>query len=117
SVGEEGYETFFGYYDKSPVSQNGWVLCHASSHPTSRPPSARLPISVQVYDFNSGRLSEPVLSIETSAYNWQQGARALWLDGDQFIFNDFDPQAGRYIARVYSVAARREVQRFDHAVQ
>src|SRR5690606_42054238 len=59
----------------------------------------------------------PVLSIETCAYNWQQGARAMWLDADHFIFNDFDAESGRYIARVYSVAARREKNRYDYPVQ
>ncbi|HLU79246.1 MAG TPA: hypothetical protein VKZ52_06740 [Burkholderiaceae bacterium] len=116
-VGAEGVETFFGYYDKSPLSDEGWLLCHASPFPTSRPPHAMQPIAVQVYDFKAGRLSEPVLSLETRAYNWQQGARALWLDGDHFIFNDFDPEAQRYIARVVCVSTRREVHQYALPVQ
>src|SRR5690606_9646496 len=39
-IGSNDYETFFGYYDKSPLSADGWVLCHASYHPSNRPPRA-----------------------------------------------------------------------------
>ena len=116
-VGADDVETFFGYYDKSPLSANGWLLCHASDRPTNRPPHAGNPISVQVFDFGARRLAEPVLSVDTPCYNWQQGARAHWLDGDHFIFNDCDLEARRYISRVYSVAERREVQRHEHPVQ
>src|SRR5690606_15588341 len=93
------------------------LLCHASDRPTNRPPHKGNPISVQVFDFGARRLAEPVLSVDTPCYNWQQGARAHWLDGDHFIFNDCDLDARRYISRVYSVAERREVQRHEYPVQ
>lgn len=116
-IGSNDYETFFGYYDKSPLSADGWVLCHASYHPSNRPPRASHPVCVQVFDFGANALTDPILSLETACYNWQQGTRAHWLDGDHFIFNDFDADARKYISRVTSVAGRSEVQRYDYPVQ
>src|SRR5690606_18291030 len=37
-VGPPELETFFGYYDKSPLSGDGWLLCHASRGPSHKPP-------------------------------------------------------------------------------
>lgn len=116
-VGDGDSETFFGYYDKSPLSSEGWLLCHAARHPTTRPPHASLGLAIQVFDFQRRELTCPILSVDTACYNWQQGARAHWLDGEHFIFNDFDKQQQRYISRVYSVARRCEVQRYDYPVQ
>lgn len=116
-VGAEDVETFFGYYDKSPLSADGWLLCHAARHPSTRPPQASLNVAVQVFDFGARTLDRPTLSIDTNCYNWQQGARAHWLDGDHFIFNDFDARAQRYISRVHSASGRGETRRYDHAVQ
>ncbi|NLC37360.1 MAG: glycosyl transferase [Alcaligenaceae bacterium] len=116
-VGADDVETFFGYYDKSPVSTKGWLLCHTPRHPSTQPPQSTLSIAVQVFDFDARELAHPVMSLDTHAYNWQQGARAHWLDGEHFIFNDFDAQARRYISRVHCVRGRSEVQRYDRAVQ
>lgn len=116
-VGAAQAETFFGYYDRSPLSVDGWLLCHAARYPTTRPPQATQTIAVQVFDFRTRELVRPLMSLETRCYNWQQGARAQWLDGDHFIFNDFDPQEQRYISRVHCVSQCREVRRYDHAVQ
>lgn len=116
-VGLPGITTFFGYYDKSPVSADGWLLCHATEIPSHQLPQPWHPVSIQVFDFRSRDLQRPVLSVETHCFNWQQGARAQWLDGDHFIFNDFDPGRQRYISRVYSVSQKTEVQRYDQPVQ
>lgn len=116
-VGADDMDTFFGYYDKSPLSSEGWLLCHASRHPSGRPPQPDQEVSVQVYDFGKHQLRQPLLSVQTACYNWQQGARAHWLDEDHFIFNDLDTARQRYISRVVSVSARGEVRRYDHAVQ
>lgn len=116
-VGAPGVETFFGYYDKSPLSPNGWLLCHASGHPTNEQPRADRSIAVQVYDFRAGELNRAALSIDTQTYNWQQGARAHWLDGDTFVFNDFDATQQRYICRMWSIGQRREIRRYAQPVQ
>ena len=116
-VGTPGATTFFGYYDKSPVSSDGWLLCHSTDISGEQMPQPWHPVSIQVFDFRKGEMSRPIMSVDTRCYNWQQGARAHWLDGDHFIFNDFDPGRQRYICRVYSVSARREVRQHDDPVQ
>src|SRR5690606_38310343 len=53
----------------------------------------------------------------TRTYNWQQGARAHWLDGEHFIFNDCDTVEKRYISRVYSAKMRSETRHYTLPVQ
>lgn len=108
-------ESFFGYYDKSPISQDGYILVHLSTRPTYKKPSAYEPITVAL--FSPGNTDKPILEISTSSYNWQQGARAHWLNDDLFIFNDFDSSQKRIIARVFSKSSLKEVKRFDWPVQ
>lgn len=116
-IGSPGASTFFGYYDKSPLSTDGWLLCHSTVLPTDRPVRPQDSVNVQVFNFSTRQFVRPVMSVPTQSFNWQQGARAHWLDGDQFIFNDFDASAQRYISRVYSVSRRCETRRYDHPVQ
>src|SRR5690606_11887206 len=98
-------ETFFGYYDKSPTSTSGFLLCHASKLSTAELPSAEEKIDICLFS-PAGDL---VLRVPTSAYNWQQGSRTHWLDDELFIFNDFDPDKKIYIARVYSCKDLKEI--------
>ncbi len=116
-VGSTDTDTFFGYYDKSPLTPSGWLLCHACRHPSNRPPRQGQSVDVQVYDFGKQRLEQPLMSFTTQCFNWQQGARAHWLDDDHFIFNDLDAQRRCFVSRVVSVSRRAEVLRYDHAVQ
>ncbi|NGM87291.1 glycosyl transferase [Parapusillimonas sp. SGNA-6] len=113
-VGEERLNTFFGYYDKAPVSDDNFLLCHATTRPTDKKPDGA---GVSVLVFASENLELPLLEVKTQAYNWQQGARAHWLDRETFVFNDFDGARQRYISRVFSLKERKEVQRYGHAVQ
>lgn len=114
-VGGEKLNTFFGYYDKSPISDDNFLLCHATMRPTDKKPDGAGGVSVLV--FASDSLELPLLEVKTQVYNWQQGARAHWLDRESFIFNDFDGAHQRYISRVFSLKERKEVQRYGHPVQ
>jgi hypothetical protein len=101
SFGRPGTETFFGYYDKSPISPDGrHLLWHESVIRTSRPPDPATPLSVVVADATGVELHR----WQTRAYNWQQGARLQWLDDGHIAFNDYDPAGGRYVTRVVSPA-------------
>src|SRR5690606_31552326 len=85
-------ETFFGYYDKSPISENNrYILFHESNHPTSRIPSKDKGISVAVFDLEANNL---LYKKEIRPYNWQQGSRLQWLGENKFIFNNFDEERG-----------------------
>ncbi|CAM4188496.1 glycosyl transferase [Vibrio neonatus] len=106
-------ETFFGYFDKSPRSSNGYTLVHKASGNTSNLPRADVSIKLCVYNASD----ELILEVDSCAYNWQQGTRAHWLDGDRFIFNDFDTVTGKYVSRVYSVSKKMQICRFEYPVQ
>lgn len=115
AVGDGILNTFFGYYDKTPMSPNGFLLCHSTTHTTDRKPEATKTLDILVFSIDD--LKRPVFGVKTRVYNWQQGARAHWLDADTFIFNDFNASTQRYISRIFSLKEMREVKRFDFPVQ
>lgn len=104
-------ECFFGYYDKCPIMDNT-ILMHVSNNKTSKKPKASIPIQVQV--IYNGKV---IFSIPTSAYNWQQGARAHWVNSDLFILNDYDKKSNTYVSRVFSLSGQKEVKTFKMPVQ
>lgn len=106
-------ESFFGYFDKSPVSESGYTLVHRTSSRTDRLPQSNHSVTIAVVDPNEELLFE----VDTRTFNWQQGSRAHWLDSEHFIFNDFDDELQKYISRVFSIETQQEVKRFEHAVQ
>lgn len=104
-------ETFFGYYDK-PCCINDNILFHrTTSLPTKQVPSSSASIDI-VVKTNKG---EEVKVDSTVSYNWQQGARAQWLDGDKIIYNCVI--GDHYGAKVYSLNERKVVNQFDAPVQ
>jgi hypothetical protein len=111
SVG--GGASFFGYYDKSPTNAAGLTLLHGIDIDTAKVPTSDDAVRVAVLS----ERDEPLFEVSTRAYNWQQGSRTQWLNDDLFIFNDFDQEGERYIARVCSASSRREIKRFPFAVQ
>ena len=109
---EENGETFFGYYDKSPINKDGWVLFHEAAVPTSLIPNPDKPIRIALFHSETGMRRSIGLS---SSYTWQQGARAQWLSEDELLYNDF--RKGRYVAVLYSLKAEKELLVFDYPVQ
>jgi len=94
-------ETFFGYYDRSPVNSSGThLLFHMSTRPTYKLPDPSEPINVVVKKISD---NEEPITYASSAYNWQQGCRAHWLNNSEFIFNDFDWESGEFVARIVNI--------------
>ena len=114
-LSEKGRESFFGYYDKSPQNPEGYILCNSSDAPTYKNPNPNEPLNITL--FSPDDFQNPEYVARTTAYNWQQGARLQWLDADLFIFNDFDSDKKRYIARVFSKSSSQEINRFNFPVQ
>lgn len=109
------HDSFFGYYDKSPVNIDGdHVVYHSSKYSTYKKPNSDIPIEITLQKLSTGKV---LLNIPSYAYNWQQGCRTQWLNADFFIFNDFDAVHQRYIARVWSLSSLKEVKTFDSPVQ
>jgi hypothetical protein len=114
-INEGDNESFFGYYDKIPVSPNGkYILFCSSSHSTYIKPDANKEIFVILQEFDT---KKALLQIPSLAYNWQQGCRAQWLTDDLFMFNDFDTEHKQYAARIWSIASLNEIKRFNQPVQ
>lgn len=107
--GEE--ESFFGYYDKCPENSRGDVLTHLTDYNTLNIPSSSHSIKIAVV-FKDGHTK--VIG-ETFSYNWQQGARAMWLTDDLVMYNAFE--SGKYVARVYDQKSDQVVKTFSRPVQ
>lgn len=91
---------FVGYYDHSPFKPDDdrLLLVHSTRHPAWRRPSPAVPVSIELINHQDGTI---VCELgESYAWNWQQGARALWLNAETVIFNIYDPATDRYIARM-----------------
>ena len=110
----EQKETFFGYYDKSPESPDGrYVLYHAVN-----PPSFQLPLPEEIAHiivFDQWE-DQVVMDVSTTSFNWQQGARAMWVAADRFLFNDYNASDDRYVSRLFSVKEKRLIRTYDRPV-
>lgn len=108
-------ETFFGYYDKLPINEsNSYLLYHSTNYPSYKAPTDTKPINVVLYDFLN---KKQVMRHETTAWNWQQGARLQWLTDDLYAFNDFDTQSQNYVMKVFSTVTNEEEKRFNKPIQ
>jgi len=109
-----GDESFFGYYDEIPINQKGqYVLFYSSKHPTFGKPHVKRIIILVLRTRNKIML----LKIPICVYNWQQGNRSHWLTDDLFVFNDYDANNKKCIARVRSASLMREVKKFGMPIQ
>ena len=113
--GQPNCESFFGYYDVCPENASGLVLCHQTTSSTSLEPNPKVPIDICVFSLE--RPDEPLLKTNTSAFNWQQGSRLQWLNDDRFIFNDFDPQKNRYIAKIWDIKIGEQIKVVGKPIQ
>ena len=109
------YESFFGYYDKSPSNKNGLVLSHISENLVTHKDPNNISLAGIVLFERGGIRKE--LSITTSSYNWQQGARLHWLNDKLFIYNDFNSEDSCYVAKVFDVQSLEQVREFTFPVQ
>lgn len=82
-------EFFFGYYDKSP-ERKGNVLFHIMEKDY---------VKIVVKALNDGKETEIG---QSKAFNWQMGARAVWIDDDVISYNDFDGEI--FVSKWYSLS-------------
>lgn len=75
-VFEDQKQTFFGYYDKSPL-RNGHYIYH-SLNSSSLSLDQAVDIYIDHQKIGSSR-----------SWNWQQGALLSWLDDENIIYNDY----------------------------
>jgi hypothetical protein len=111
-------ESFFGYYDKSPINANGECISHTSKYlPTSKLPNPKEQIDIVIAKLNDWGFTPASTIASTFAYNWQQGARAHWISDNRIIYNDFDAESQKYIAKVFSTETNEIINFFDFPIQ
>lgn len=99
-----GKEYFFGYYDRSP-EYKGKVLFHEMQPDEES-------VNIIVKDINANH--ETVIA-NTQAFNWQMGARAIWIDEDTISYNDFD--GDKYVCKWYSLSQGKIIKVFNKPLQ
>ncbi|MFO7809979.1 MAG: hypothetical protein R6V47_01230, partial [Candidatus Delongbacteria bacterium] len=94
-------ESFFGYYDKSPLSPDGkYIIFHETDGIVSHlPPEGKNTVKIMLFDTEKNRYEH---ISETSAYNWQQGSKLQWLNKNEIIFNDIENRNA--FARIINIA-------------
>lgn len=101
-------ESFFGYYDKSPVSPDGaHIIYQSTTQPTQLPPDPLKPVEVVCQNLQT---SDVVARLDSAAYNWQQGTKLQWIGPDRFAFNAYDRESACYVAQVYDLAQGKVAQ-------
>lgn len=94
-------ESFFGYYDNSPINNdNTYIVFHSVDFSTKSLPNNKKAISIVLYNV---REKEYKVIDKTYSYNWQQGAKLMWLDNSRFIFNIFDNESNTYKSKIYDI--------------
>lgn len=109
-----GQNTFFGYYDKSPVNvSSNFIIYQQSSSDTSHEPDTSNDVYVCLCLFPSNTL---ILKVKVSAYNWQQGTKLQWINNKQFVFNDFDEVHNCYVSRIVDVESECIVRTLEKPI-
>ncbi|KAA6334517.1 hypothetical protein EZS27_017169 [termite gut metagenome] len=110
---KENEESFFGYYDKSPLVDNK-IISYISNFSTRKIPNNNISIKIVI----SSLFSDKCHCIATTkSYNWQQGCRAQWLSDNLLIYNDFDDKKGIYCSKIFSISQMNVVYTFDYPIQ
>jgi hypothetical protein len=104
-------ESFFGYYDKSPLNGNK-VLFYSTTNNTKNSPRPGSPIDICIYDIKT---KDVIKLASTTTYNWQQGARCQWISDTQFIFNNFIDN--EYKTCLYNINTKKIETIYNKAVQ
>lgn len=93
---------FFGYYDKCPWDPSGRYVLLLETDVTDRVPDQSDSATVCLLDQETGDLDRVV---ETSAWNFQTGAMAQWLEGGsspEYVFNDRED--GSFVSKRYGTS-------------
>jgi len=107
-------ESFFGYYDKSPMNKDGsYIIFHSSSFPSTTHPNSGKNLSVILFNIEENSYSKVA---QTKAWNWQQGSRLQWLDNVRFIYNDFDENKKKYISRICNATDQKFEKNMDFPI-
>lgn len=97
--GTNDEESFFGYYDHSPEAEKKIVYHLINGNE----------VEIHVKKLSSG---QDFIIGKSKAFNWQMGARVLWIDQDILSWNDFNGK--KYICKWYSLSKGCVMKTFDY---
>lgn len=105
-LSDDKNESFFGYYDKSPVNSSGEFLIFHETEGicTHNPPYPAEKLNIMLFDKRNNSYEKIA---ETSSYNWQQGSKLQWLTDSKFIFNDFN--GSKFISKIYDMENKASI--------
>lgn len=97
----DGKESYYGYYDKSPINiTNEYIIFQSANIDTKTIPDPKTHIDIIVYDI----VNDSYQAVGRSyAYNWQQGCKLMWIDTYKIIYNNYDKKNSKYISIIYDV--------------
>lgn len=98
-ISDKNNESLFGYYDKPPVNSSGKFIIYHESKGLITHRLSNIDELVRIILYVIKKCKCEVI-IETSSYNWQQGARLMWISERKFIFND--SESGKFLSRIYN---------------
>lgn len=119
-LGDPEHETFFGYYDHSPVAADDGLLLACRRPRSDGPHAAGTPLTLGTYDWGAAREggNPPFRPFATTTtWCWQQGARLLWdprAPGRRALFNRLVD--GRHGVAMVDVDSGAEVAALPHPV-
>lgn len=104
---DDGFEYFYGYYDKSPWDATDRYMIAVKVKQAYKSVAPKEPGIVGIIDTqNNNKFYEIGL---THSWNVQQSCMAQWMGPDfktRIIYNDF--RAGKYCSVIYSIKDRKE---------
>lgn len=112
---DDGFEYFFGYYDKSPWSADERYMLCMRAVCTNKEVAPKEPLEILLLDCEHDY--EPISIGMSHSWSVQQGAMAQWLGPDfnsRVIYNDF--RDGAFCSVVYNVVDAAEERVYDAPV-
>lgn len=104
---DDGYEYYYGYYDKSPWDADNRFLIALKVRQAYKSVAPKEEGTLVLIDTQDGNRAIEIA--KTHSWNVQQGCMAQWMGPDfasRIIYNDF--RDGRYCSVIYDVKNRRE---------
>lgn len=112
-VDQSNLESFFGYYDKSPENQDGSkIIFYRTKLNTIKLPSKSHYIEIVLKCLKTNTF---MVVDKTYAYNWQQGAKMMWLSNEKFIYNIFSKTTQSYKSKIYNIS-NKTYQNIDYPI-
>ena len=108
---EDGYEYYYGYYDKSPWDATDRYIIALKVRKTYKSPAPKEQGEIVLIDTKCD--NKVIFVGTTSSWNVQQGCMAQWLGPDfhnRIIYNDY--RYGEYCSVIYNVEQKREEKEF-----